>query len=52
MKTKMLSAELLHNLDAYWRANIKHIQLGHWGTMPGLNFINVQKCDGRYAGQV
>lgn len=33
-------------------ADIKHIQLDHWGTTPGQNFIYVQKCDGQYTSQV
>jgi xylulose-5-phosphate/fructose-6-phosphate phosphoketolase len=65
MKIDALSAELLHRIDAYWRAanylsvgqiylydnpllrealNLSHIKpliVGHWGTVPGQNFIYV-----------
>ncbi|MEI9991644.1 MAG: phosphoketolase family protein [Rhizomicrobium sp.] len=63
MKIDTLSAELLHRIDAYWRAanylsvgqiylydnpllreplNLSHIKpliVGHWGTVPGRDFI-------------
>ncbi|MFM9916161.1 MAG: phosphoketolase, partial [Rhizobacter sp.] len=65
MKTDPLSPELLHRMDAYWRAanylsvgqlylydnpllrepltmaHIKPLVVGHWGTVPGQNFIYV-----------
>ncbi|WP_242605278.1 phosphoketolase family protein [Fluoribacter gormanii] len=65
MKTNTLSQELLHKMDAYWRAanylsvgqiylydnpllreplklsHVKPFIVGHWGTVPGLNFIYV-----------
>ncbi len=60
-----ISPELLHRMDAYWRAanylsvgqiylydnpllkeplklsHVKPLVVGHWGTMPGQNFIYV-----------
>ncbi|MBN9227367.1 MAG: phosphoketolase family protein [Legionella steelei] len=63
--TNTLSQELLHKMDAYWRAanylsvgqiylydnpllreplklsHVKPFIVGHWGTLPGLNFIYV-----------
>jgi len=65
METEILSPELLHKIDAYWRAanyisvgqiylyenpllkeplklsHIKPLVVGHWGTVPGQNFIYV-----------
>lgn len=65
MKKNTLSQELLHKMDAYWRAtnylsvgqiylydnpllrkplklsHVKPFIVGHWGTVPGLNFIYV-----------
>ena len=65
MRTDTLSPELLHHMDAYWRAanylsvgqlylfdnpllrepltlaHIKPLVVGHWGTVPGQNFIYV-----------
>ncbi|OJW16541.1 MULTISPECIES: phosphoketolase [Legionella] len=65
MMTNTLSQELLHKMDAYWRAanylsvgqiylydnpllreplklsHVKPFIVGHWGTLPGLNFIYV-----------
>ena len=52
MQTKTLSPELLHRMDAYWRA-ANYLSVGqiylydnplldHWGTTPGQNFIYVQ----------
>ena len=63
--TRVLSPEMLHKMDAYWRAanyvsvgqlylydnpllneplklsHVKPLVVGHWGTMPGQNFIYV-----------
>ena len=63
MNTQTLSPELLHKINAYWRAanyisagqiylynnpllkeplkmsDIKPLVVGHWGTVPGQNFI-------------
>jgi xylulose-5-phosphate/fructose-6-phosphate phosphoketolase len=65
MKSEPLSPDLLHKMDAYWRAanylsvgqiylydnpllreplrlaHIKPLVVGHWGTVPGQNFIYV-----------
>ena len=65
MKPETLSPDLLHKMDAYWRAanylsvgqlylydnpllrepltqaHIKPLVVGHWGTVPGQNFIYV-----------
>jgi xylulose-5-phosphate/fructose-6-phosphate phosphoketolase len=65
MSENPLTPELLHKMDAYWRAanylsvgqiylqdnpllkeplvlaHVKRMLLGHWGTTPGQNFINV-----------
>ena len=65
MKTDTLTPELLHKMDAYWRAanyvsvgqiylydnpllreplklsHVKPLVVGHWGTVPGQNFIYV-----------
>jgi xylulose-5-phosphate/fructose-6-phosphate phosphoketolase len=65
MKTDTLTPEMLHSINAYWRAanylsvgqiylydnpllreplNLSHIKpliVGHWGTVPGQNFIYV-----------
>ena len=65
MNTDPLSPDLLHRMDAYWRAanylsvgqlylydnpllrepltmaHIKPLLVGHWGTVPGQNFIYV-----------
>jgi xylulose-5-phosphate/fructose-6-phosphate phosphoketolase len=65
MKNETLSPELLHQINAYWRAanyisagqiylynnpllkeplkmsDIKPLVVGHWGTVPGQNFIYV-----------
>ena len=65
MKTETLSPDLLHKMDAYWRAanylsvgqiylydnplllepltlaHVKPLVVGHWGTVPGQNFIYV-----------
>ena len=65
MKTEPLSPDLLHTMDAYWRAAnylsvgqlylygnpllreplslvpVKPLLVGHWGTVPGQNFIYV-----------
>jgi xylulose-5-phosphate/fructose-6-phosphate phosphoketolase len=65
MKTETLSPDLLHKMNAYWRAanylavgqlylydnpllrqplllsHIKPLLVGHWGTVPGQNFIYV-----------
>jgi xylulose-5-phosphate/fructose-6-phosphate phosphoketolase len=65
MKTDTLAPELLHRMDAYWRAanylsvgqlylydnpllrepltlaHVKPLVVGHWGTVPGQNFIYV-----------
>ena len=65
MKTSALSPEMLHKMDAYWRAanylsvgqiylydnpllkeplklsHVKPLVVGHWGTVPGQNFIYV-----------
>ncbi len=64
-KINTLTPELLHKMDAYWRAanylsvgqiylyenpllkeplklsHVKALVVGHWGTMPGQNFIYV-----------
>jgi xylulose-5-phosphate/fructose-6-phosphate phosphoketolase len=65
MKSETLSPDLLHRMDAYWRAanylsvgqlylygnpllrepltlaHVKPLVVGHWGTVPGQNFIYV-----------
>ena len=65
MKTNTLTPELLHKMDAYWRAanylsvgqiylydnpllkeplelsHVKPLVVGHWGTVPGQNFVYV-----------
>src|SRR6188472_2215967 len=65
MTARVLSPQLLRQIDAYWRAanylavgqlylrdnallkqplsltHVKRMQLGHWGTTPGQNFIYV-----------
>jgi len=65
MNADALKPEMLHKMDAYWRAanylsvgqlylydnpllrepltlaHIKPLVVGHWGTVPGLNFIYV-----------
>ena len=65
MRTDALTPDLLHKMDAYWRAanylsvgqlylydnpllreplamaHIKPLVVGHWGTVPGQNFIYV-----------
>ncbi len=64
-KTNTLTPELLHKMNAYWRAanylavgqiylyenpllkeplklsHVKALVVGHWGTVPGQNFIYV-----------
>ena len=54
LEKQPLSQEMLDKMDAYWRASnylsagqlylldqIKKKIVGHWGTVPGQNFIYV-----------